>query len=118
MQLIVDSDAAYLVLSCAKSRIAGYYSMGNKFFPDSCPDAPRCTPNAPILVESKILRHVVASVAEAEASGLYYNAQTILQIRVLLEALGHLQKPTIIKSDNSTAVGFAEKTIQVKKSKS
>ena len=118
MQLIVDSDAAYLVLPGAKSRIAGYFRMGDESFSGNCPDSTRRAPNASILVECKTLRHVVASAAEAEASGLYHNAQTILPIRTLLEALGHPQKPTIIKSDNSTAIGFVEKTIQMKKSKS
>ena len=64
MQLIVDSDAAYLVLPGAKSRIAGYFRMGDKSFSGNRPDSTRRTPNAPILVECKTLRHVVASAAE------------------------------------------------------
>lgn len=118
MQLIVDSDAAYLVLPNAKSRIAGYYRLGAEYVLGTSPDAPRRTPNAPILIECKTLKHVVASAAEAEASGLYHNAQTILPIRALLESLGHPQQPTPIKSDNSTAVGFIERNIHQKKSKS
>ena len=106
MQLIVDSDAAYLVLLGTKSGIAGYYRMGDKSFIGNCPDFSRRTPNAAILFECKSLRYVIASAAEAEASGLYHKAQTILPLRTPLEALGHPQKPTIVKSDNSTAIGF------------
>ena len=118
VRLIVDRDAAYLILPYTKSRIAGYYRMWDKSFSGNCNDAPRRTPNAPILTECKTLRHVVASAEEAEASGLYHNAQTIFPISTLLEALVHPQNTTIIKSDNSAAVDFVEKTIQFKKSKS
>ena len=55
MQLIVNSDAAYLVLPGAKSRIAGYFRMGDESFSGNCPDSSRRTPNAPILVECKTL---------------------------------------------------------------
>ena len=115
MQLIVDSDAAYLVLPNAKNRIAGYFRLGEEYVPGISTDAPRRTTNAPILIECKTLKNVVASAAEAEASGLYHNAQTILPIRILLEALVHPQQPTLIKSDNSTAVGFVERNINQKK---
>ena len=100
MQLIVDSDAAYLVLPNAKSRIAGYYRLGAEYVPGISTDAPRRVPNAPILIECKTLKYVDASAAEAKVSGLYDNAQTILPIRILLEALGHSQQPKLIKSDN------------------
>ena len=102
MQLIYDSDAAYLVLNV----------------PGICHDAQRRTPNTPILIECKTLRHVVTSAAEAEVGGMYHNARNILPIRALLEALDHPQYPTPIKSDNSTAVGFVHRNIHQKKSKS
>lgn len=118
MRLIVDSDAAYLVLPNARSRIAGYFRPGEQYIPGNSNDAPSRTPNAPILVECKTLRHAVASAAEAETSGIYHNDQTILPIRTLLEALGHPQKSTPIKPENSTVVGFVKRNIHQKKSKS
>ena len=56
MILNIDSDAAYLVIPKAKSRIAGFFFMNN--LPSS---TPLPVLNGAILVECKTLRHVVAS---------------------------------------------------------
>ena len=113
MILHVDSDAAYLVQPQAKSRIAGYYQLNN------LPQAPTQHPvNGAILVECKTLRHVVASAAEAETAGVFHNAQTAVPLRIILQALGHPQPPTPIKTDNSTTNGFIHNNIHLKKSKS
>ena len=92
MILHVDSDAVYLVQDGAHSRITGHYILSN--YPPPAPQLPLKTPNAPILIKCKTLRHVVASAAEAETGGLFHNDQTILHLRVLLEAIGHKQPPT------------------------
>ena len=116
MILHVDSDAAYLVQDGARSRIAGHYILSSLLSP--APQIPKKAPNAPILIECKTLRHVVASAAEAETGGLFHNAQTILHLRVLLEAIGHHQSPTPLKTDNSTASAFVNKSLRQRKSKS
>ena len=113
MILHVDSDAAYLVLPKARSRIAGYYYLSSH--PNITKHAKL---NGAILVECKTLRHVVSSAAEAEVAGVYYNATQAIVIRRALEALGHLQPPTPIKTDNSTATGFVYDNIHQKRSKS
>jgi hypothetical protein len=64
------------------------------------------------------LKHVVASAAEAETGGLFYNAQQAVIIRQILKALGHPQPPTPIKTDNSTAYNFVHSTMKQKRSKS
>ena len=69
MILLVDSDAAYLILPNAKSRIAGYFQL-NKH-PDRIP---YLNINGAILVECKTLKHVVSSAAEAETASLFCNA--------------------------------------------
>ena len=114
MLLHVDSDAAYLVLPKAKSRVGGYFQLANKhdYRNTSIP------PNGAVHIESKTLRHVVASSAEAEVAGIFHNAQTALSIRTILNALGHPQPPTPIKTDNSTAHGFVHDNINQKRSKS
>ena len=109
MILNVDSDAAYLVLPNARSRIAGFFHLTNKVDPIR---------NGPLLVECKTLRHVVTSAAEAETSACYHNAQTSIHIRYLLNELGHRQPPTPIKVDNSTTNGFVHNNINQRKSKS
>ena len=113
MLLKVDTDAAYLVMPKSRSRIAGYFYLGNA--PTSVPH-PKL--NGAILIECKTLRHVVASAAEAEVGGIFHNAQTAIPIRNMLIAMGHAQPPTPIKTDNSTANSFVHDNINLKKSKS
>ena len=113
MVLHVDSDAAYLVLPKARSRIAGYYYLSSH---PNIKKHPKL--NGAILVECKTLRHVVSSAAEAEVAGIYHNATKAIVIRRVLIALGHPQPPTPIKTDNSTATGFVYDNIHQKRSKS
>ena len=111
MVLHVDTDAAYLVLPKARSRVAGYYQLLD--YPTK-----QDSINGPLHIECKTIRNVVASAAEAEMGGLYHNAQTSIPIRYILEALHHPQPPTPIKTDNATAHGFIYNNITLKKSKS
>ena len=113
MKLHIDSDAAYLVMPKARSRIAGYFNFGQ---PNTT--LTQENPNGAVLIECKTLRHVVASAAEAEVGGIFHNAQIALPIRYMLEQLGHKQDPTPIKTDNSTAHNFVYDNINLKKSKS
>ena len=114
MKLYVDSDAAYLVALKAKSRIAGYYYLS-----DVCPDTPpRPKLNGPVLVECRLLNHVVTSSAEAETAGLFYNAQSALYLKHLLTALGHPQPMIPIKIDNAMAASFVADTLKSKRIKS
>ena len=109
MTLHVDSDAAYLVLPNAKSRIAGYFYLSTHPKFQTPPKL-----NAPVIVECKTLQHVVASAAEAQTGGLFHNARTTLPIREMLQTLGHPQPPTPIKTDNSTANDFVLKNLKQK----
>ena len=110
MILHIDTDAAYLVAQNAKSRIAGYFYLGNGTIN---------TPlNAAIHVECCLLKHVVASAAEAETGGVFHNCQYGIHVRRMLQILGHPQPPTLVKTDNSTAESFVNKDIKQKRSKS
>ncbi len=62
MILSVDSDAAYLVLPKAKSRIAGFYYLTDR---DSS------YYNSPILVVCKTSKIIVVSAAKAETGGQF-----------------------------------------------
>ena len=113
MILNVDTDAAYLVLPRARSRLAGH------FYLSSDPAMTRTVrPNGPILTECKTIQHVVSSAAEAETAGIFHNAQQAIPIRYILKELGHPQPPTPIKTDNTTANAFIHQTMRHKKSKS
>ena len=109
MILHVHSDASYLTAPGAKSRIAGYYYLSN---------TAGTLNNPPFYVLCKLLRHVVASAAEAETSGTFFNAREIIYLRRHLIALGHPQPPTILTTDNSTTADFAQNNLKMKRSKS
>ena len=68
-----DTDAAYLVASKAKSRNAAYIFMGNK-------DCNHQIINGPIMVIAKILKMVVALVAEAEVASLFHATQEFVPL--------------------------------------
>jgi Reverse transcriptase (RNA-dependent DNA polymerase) len=113
MILHIHSDASYLSEPQARSRVGGYFFLGGKEEPA---DNPR--PNGPVHVESRIMRNVMASAAEAETGGLFINGQEGTHIRQILAELGHPQPgPTPITTDNSTADGFANDRTKIKRSK-
>ena len=78
---------------------------------------PKLTPNAPVLIECKTLCTVVASAAEVDTDRHFYNGQTNIYIRRLLESLGYHQPPTPLKTDNRTVNAFINKSLCQKKSK-
>eukprot|EP00957_Ditylum_brightwellii_P078093 5937070-Ditylum_brightwellii.AAC.1 len=80
MQLHVDSDAAYLVVNGAKSRIAGYFYCAPNSYTLNYNKTPH---NAPILIECRTLKHAVCSAAEAECNTLFHNSQTAMGLRML-----------------------------------
>ena len=110
MVLRIDSDAAYLVLPKARSRLAGYFRLLD--------NNAKYDHNGAILIECKTIRHVVSSAAEAETHGVFHNAKIGVNIRHLLNEMNHPQPPTLLVTDNSTTAGFANKNIQLKQSKS
>jgi hypothetical protein len=116
MILHVDTDAAYLVLSKARSRIAGYFYLSSH--PPLNGKASSVPLNGAILVECATIRNVVGSAAESECAGCYHNAQKAIPIRIALVELGHPQPGTPIKTDNDTAQGFVNKSMRQKRSKS
>ena len=114
MIMHVDSDAAYLVVLGAKSRIAGYYYLSdhpkNSTFPQLNPPS--------FHVICKFIKHVVASAAKADTVGLFFNAQNTVFLQRILIALNHPQPPTPLQTDNSTTYDFPNQTMKLKHSKS
>ena len=58
-----------------------------------------------------------AAAAEAELVALYVNARKGVEIRNILEELGHRQPPTPIQTDNSTAESIINSRVQPKQTK-
>lgn len=116
MILYIHSDASYLCLPKARSRVAGYYYLSDKpHNPNSPPTNP--THNGPIHIECATLKHVVASAAEAEFGALFVNGKNACLIRVTLEEMGWPQPPTPICTDNNTAAGIVNSSIRQRRSK-
>jgi hypothetical protein len=105
MILHIHSDASYLSVSHARSRLRGLFFLGNKY-----PDHDKL--NGSILNVASIIKNVVASAAESEVGACFHNAQSGAPLRVTLTELGHTKPPTPFCADNSTAFGILNKTIK------
>ena len=98
-------------------------ALGGRYYLSSLPTDPKIYPNlpppanGPIHTECRILKHVVASAAaaEAEVGGLFHNGQKAVPLRITLHELGFTQPPTPITTDNSAAKGIATATVRQKK---
>lgn len=116
MQLHIDSNASYLSMPQAHSRAGGYFYLSARLADPT--SKPTTTPplNGAVHVLSHKMRNVLALAAEAEIGALFENGQTAVAIRNTLQDLGHPQMPTPIKTDNTTANGFANNTMKQRKS--
>jgi hypothetical protein len=110
MILHIHSDASYLSVSNARSRLGGLFFLGNK-------SPKQDTLNGSILNVASVIKIVVASAAESEFEACFHNAQSGAPLRVTLTELGHTQPPTPLRTDNSTAFGILNETIKHKRSK-
>ena len=109
MELMVHSDASYLCETGARSRAGGIMWMGDTTEPTQTNGAVTCI--------SKIIDAVVASAGEAEYAALFMVGQEAESIRTILTEMGHIQPATPIKCDNACAVGIANSTMKMKRSK-
>jgi hypothetical protein len=110
MILHIHSDASYLSVSDARSRLGGLFFLGI-----TSPE--QDTLNGSILNVTSVIKNVVASAAESEVGACFHNAQSGAPLRVTLTELGHSQSPTPLRTDNSTAFSILNETIKQKKSK-
>jgi hypothetical protein len=110
MILALDTDGSYLSELNRKSRAAAYIYLTQNDKPDFH--------NGAIMVLSAIIKHVMASASETELAALFYVCKSAIPLRVTLEEMGHPQRPTLVTTDNATAVGLTQKTMTPKASKS
>jgi hypothetical protein len=110
MVLHIHSDASYLSVSNARSRLGDLFFLGNK-------SPEQDTLNGSILNVAAVIKNVVASAAESEVGACFHNAQSGAPLRVTLTELGQKQPPTPLRTDNSTAFGILNETIKQKRSK-
>jgi Reverse transcriptase (RNA-dependent DNA polymerase) len=113
MILYCHSDASYLSERKARSRVGGFFYLGNRDEPEIVTH-----PNGPIHIECRILKVVVAAASEAEIGALFHNGQEVVYMRQVLKEMGREQTaPTRITTDNSTADGFANRRTKIRRSK-
>jgi hypothetical protein len=117
MALNTDTNTAYLVLPNARSRYAGNYILSDT--PPPPPAVPTPKPNGSILTVCKIICGVMVSsaAAEAETACVFGNGQEINAICISLQALGHPQHATPLKTNNSTSHSFVHANIKQRRSK-
>ena len=104
------SDAAYLVVTGARSRAAGYTYLGNDI-------NNRQIIKGLISIIAKIIKRVMSSAAEAEIGALYMSAKQLLPLRETCEKLGHPQPAMPMQIDKNTASGIINVTFNQAKSK-
>jgi hypothetical protein len=110
MILHIHSDASYLSVSNAHSRLGGLFFCGDK-------PPQEDTLNGSILNVASVIKNVVASAAESEVGARFQNAQSGAPLRVTLTELDHIQPATPLHIDSSTAFGILNETIKQKRSK-
>jgi hypothetical protein len=111
MILHIHSDASYLSVSNARSRLGGLFFCGDK-------PPKEDTLNGFILNVASVIKNVVALAAESEVGALFQNSQSGAPLRVTLTELGHTQPDTPLRTNNSTEFGILNETIKQKSSKS
>jgi hypothetical protein len=74
--------------------------------------------NEAILTISGIIKHVMSLAAEAKIAGLFINAKEGEVLCNTLDEMGYTQEATPIQTDNSTASGIANDTINQQRSRS
>ena len=103
MILAAHADAGFLNESRARRRAGANILLSE--------NEPKPKLNGPILTMAQIIKTVMALAAEAEIAALFITAEKMIPLRNTLIEMGWPQPQTQIKTDNSTAVGFTNKTI-------
>ena len=110
MILKIHSDASYLSEYGARSRVGGFFFLGNNNVSDN-------DRNGPIAIECSVLRNIVSSAAEAELGAIFTNTTRACGLRTALEEMGYPQPATPVITDNTTANDLIADKIKQKRSR-
>ena len=58
-----------------------------------------------------IIKSVVSSAAETKTGALFINSRQAIPTRTTVATMGHIQLPTLIQTDDTTALGVPMKNI-------
>eukprot|EP00957_Ditylum_brightwellii_P009118 689532-Ditylum_brightwellii.AAC.1 len=73
--------------------------------------------NGPVHAVCETIHTVMALSAEAELGDLFINAKKGEELQTALEGMGHVQPPTPIMTDNSTACGIINGTVKQRRTR-
>ncbi len=104
MVLIVHSNASYLRKPKARSCASGHFFMSS--------NTKDPANNGAVLNIAQLIKAVMSSAAKAKLNALYINARKAVRQCQLLKEMGHPQPPSLIQTDNSTALGVVNSNIQ------
>jgi hypothetical protein len=111
MILTSHADASYQSLPGSRSKLGGVHYFANK-------DDPPSVNNGLINTQSAVIKVVCSGASEAEYAALYSVGQTTYFIRLVAAACGYPQTATTIYTDNEVAMGIANRSVKIKRSKS
>ena len=74
--------------------------------------------NGAVLNISQIIKSVMSLAAKTELGSLFVNSKQAVPARTTLKEMGHPQPPTLIQTDNTTAIRVLNKKNQMKQTKS
>ena len=103
MILTEHAYAGFLNKSKACSRVGAHIFLSE--------NNPNPKLNGPVLTIAQIIKSVMASAAESEIAALYITDKNIVPLQNNIIEMGWPQLKLPIQIDNSTAVGFTNKTI-------
>jgi hypothetical protein len=106
MVLHIHSDSSYL--SEPKARIRG----GGHFFLSSATNSTNHIHNGPILTISTAYKNVLSSVMEAEVAGTFVNVKEGVNVRNILNNIGHPQPRTPLLTENLTTFGIVSEKMK------
>ena len=89
-----------------KAELLDSITAATKLKQNSCTYKPNPPLNGLVHIKCKLLRYIVTSSAEAETTGLFHNCQKVIEIKQMLQVLGHSQGAVPVKTDNITAASF------------
>ncbi len=73
--------------------------------------------NGAVLNIAQLIKAVMSSAAKAKPDALYINTREAVPMQNVLKEIGHPQLPTLIQTDNSTALWVVTSNIQPRRTK-
>jgi hypothetical protein len=111
MVLHIHPDVSYLLEPKSPSRIGGH------FFLNSATNSTNHIHNGPILAISTVYKNVLSSIMESSVAGTFVNAKEGVNVRNILNTIGHPQLKTALFTNNLTTFGIVSEKMKQQRPK-